>query len=367
MGTIKDYIKWRGDLEFSQDGFNEIDNLVLSCVSYVKMDDILTSVLTELSIRDIGDAYFGKNKDNRNHREELHHNSFVIDPGDRSDEASVRSHRDRSVLTDAPVILKAIAETNRYKNIRVRNYLTMNDTERTLQFAAMEFLLPDGTSYVAYRGTDDTVVGWKEDFMLALKETEAEKEAVAYINKIARFTGRPLRIGGHSKGGHLAVFAAAKCDGMIKDRIINVYSNDGPGFMENMASSREIKEILPKLISIIPEESIVGLLMVPVGTPAIVKSTARSVRQHNLATWQLHGKTLDTVSDVSKGAKLTDRFIKENIGRMSPEELNEFIDNLFSVFDAAGASTFKEFKKGGLKSLQAVIQKVKEDYKSRQA
>lgn len=334
MGTIKDYIKWRGDLEFWQDGFNVIDNLVLSCISYVEIGPIFAGDAPDaIRMKDLSEIYFEK----------------------YYDEKSIRGS---SVIKDAPTIMRAIAASKRYRNVKVRNYVSLNDTTRTLQFAAMEFLLPDGTSYVAYRGTDDTVVGWKEDFLLAIKETEAEKEAVNYLNRIAGDNDRLLRVGGHSKGGHLAVFAAAKCEKALQKRILVIYNNDGPGFMEKNASAKAFKDILPKLISIVPEESIVGLLMTPVGEPVVVKSTAVSVFQHNPATWCVEGKELVTAEEVAKSARMLDKLIKDNLSKMTEAELNSYVEELFSVFENAGALTLSDFKEGGLKSIQAISKSV---------
>ena len=336
MGTIRDYIKWRGDLEFDRDGFNTIDNLILSVVSYVEMDDLFKKKSESLSISDICTSFFRKIYDEKKYRE-------------------------TSVLHDAPLILRDIADTPRFRDIRVRNYLSLNDTARVLQFAAMEFMLPDGTSYVAYRGTDDTLVGWKEDFLLSIKETEAEKEAVAYLNRIAKECDRPLRLGGHSKGGHLAVYAAAECKSEYRDRIVSIYSNDGPGFTKEVAEGDAIGRILPKLVSIIPEESIVGLLMNPVTTPIIVKSTAKYAYQHNPASWCLEGTVFETVNSTGKASAIATRLIKENIGKMTPEELDVFVEDLFAVFEATGARTVTGLKKGGLKSLRAMAEKLREE------
>ncbi|MCR5581031.1 MAG: DUF2974 domain-containing protein [Pseudobutyrivibrio sp.] len=343
MGTLRDYINWRGDLEFWQDGFNTIDNLVLSCLSYLELDEVFSDEGPQtLSIGDISKIYFDK-----------------VYP--------TKTFRDGSILKDAPLTLRAISDSNRYKNIRIRNYVSKTEVNRTLQFAAMEFLLPDGTSYVAYRGTDDSIVGWKEDFMLAISEVEAEKEAVGYLNIIAKDNDRLLRVGGHSKGGHLAVYASAKCDKPIRERILNIYSNDGPGFMHKIASSKAIADIVPKIVSIIPEESVVGLLMEPVAKPIVVKSTAIAVAQHNLATWQLEGKTLETVKGVAKSAQVLDAFIKENISKMSEEETEEFVDDLFGIFEATGALTLTELKNGGLKGIQAISKKATEIYKEKKS
>lgn len=330
MGTLSDYIKWRGDLEFWQDGFNVIDNMVLSCLSYVPLDGVFEKYGAEvIDIQDVNDIYFKNFHDENRYGE-------------------------GSILRDAPITLKSISNTNRYRHVKIRNYVSMHELDKNLQFAAMEFLLPDGTSYVAFRGTDDSIVGWKEDFLLALEEVEAERQAVTYLNNIASENDRMLRVGGHSKGGHLAMYATAMCDAAIRERILNVYSNDGPGFMEKIAKSKEMKAICPKLISIIPEESIVGLLMEPVDKPIVVKSTALAVAQHNLATWCIEGKQLVTVDDVSKTAKFVDQKLKENIYKMTDEELNEFVDNLFSIFESTGALTLSELKTSGLKGLKAM-------------
>ena len=328
MGTLSDYIKWRGDLEFWQDGFNIIDNMVFSCLSYVPLDGVFEKKsATVIDIQEINDIYFKNFHDEKRYGE-------------------------GSILRDAPITLKSVASTNRYRHVKIRNYVSKLELDKTLQFAAMEFLIPDGTSYVAFRGTDDSIVGWKEDFMLALEEVEAERQAVNFLNEIASQSDRLLRVGGHSKGGHLAMYATAMCNDEVRDRILKVYSNDGPGFMKKVTDSKEMKAILPKLISIIPEESIVGLLMEPVGNPIVVKSTALSVAQHNLATWCLEGTKLVTVDDVSKTAKFVDQKLKENIYKMSDSELNEFVDNLFSIFESTGAITLSEVKRSGLKGLQ---------------
>ena len=336
MGTLEDYIKWRGDLTFSQDGFNMIDNLVLSCISYVEMDDIFaTSTNKELNLQEITDIYFKQ-----------------IFPK--------KNFRDGSILKDAPITLKTISKTSRYKNIKVRNYVSKNDVKKTLQFAAMEFVLPDDTSYIAYRGTDDSIVGWKEDFRLATSEVEAEKEAVKYLNTIAKDRSGKLRVGGHSKGGHLALYAVAKCNQEVRDRVKNIYSNDGPGFMKKVAQSKAIKDVTPRLVSIVPEDTVVGLLMEPVGKFIVVKSKATALAQHNLATWCIEGKKLVTTKEVSKTAKLIDATLKENISKMSPKELDEFVDNLFAIFEATGALTLTELKNSGLKGLQALSKKALE-------
>ena len=173
MGTLSDYIKWRGDLEFWQDGFNVIDNMILSCLSYVPLDGIFQKYGAEvIDIQDVNEIYFKNFHDENRYGE-------------------------GSILRDGPITLRNVADTNRFRHVKIRNYISKLELNKTLQFAAMEFLLPDGTSYVAYRGTDDSIVGWKEDFRLALEEVEAERQAVADLNNIAAGNDRMLRVGGH--------------------------------------------------------------------------------------------------------------------------------------------------------------------------
>ena len=330
MGTLFDYIKWRGDLEFWQDGFNVTDNLVLSCLSYVPLDKVFEKYGKEvIDVQDVNNIYFSGLYDETRYKE-------------------------ASILYHAPLILRSVADTGRYRHVKIRNYVSRIEPDKTLQFAAMEFLLPDGSSYVAYRGTDDSIVGWKEDFMLALEEVEAERQAVAFLNSIASENDRLLRVGGHSKGGHLAIYAAAMCDAEIQERILNVYSNDGPGFMKKTDVFKAIEDIRPKIINIIPEDSIVGLLMEPVGDPVIVRSTAISVAQHNPATWCVEGNRLVTAENVSNTARFISSSVKRNISRMNNEELNSFVEDLFSVFEATGAITLSELKKSGLKGIKAM-------------
>lgn len=333
MATVIDYIKWRGDLEFWQDGFNKFDNLIFSAISYVEMDEIFAdSDMDELSLEYITKEYFA--------------------PG-----AKVRKFRDNSVLKETPEILRLAAATKRFKKVLVRNYVSLIDLEKTLQFAAMEFLLPDGTSYIAYRGTDDNIVGWKEDFMLAVAETEAEREAVAYINEVADGK-RKLRLGGHSKGGHLAVYAAAFGNKSIQDNILEIYSNDGPGFTADVVRSKSVKAIAGKVVRIIPEDSVVGLLMEPVGKTTVVKSTNKAMGQHDLLSWCLDGMEFETIKTVSKFAEVLDNAVTDWLNNFEEDKRVDFVNDLFSVLEASGAETLSDISDGGIKAIQKMTKRL---------
>lgn len=336
MSTLIDYIKWRGDLEFWQDGFNVFDNLVFSAISYVEMDQVFNnSEVDTLFLTEVSDQYFEK------------YAAGIV-------------YRDNSVLRECPNIMKAAASAKRYQKVLVRNYVSKIDTAKTLQFSAVEFLLPDGTSYVAYRGTDDTIIGWKEDFLLAVSEVEAEKLSVEYLDKIGLESNRRLRIGGHSKGGHLAVYGAAKCSKDIQDRILDVYSNDGPGFSKEFVKSKQVKAISDRVLRIIPEESVVGMLMEPVGSTIVVKSTNKFIMQHDLMSWEMDAMEFVTEKSVTSGAKAIDKAIKEWLDEFEDDKRIDFVEDVFAVLEASEAQTLSGIQEGGIKAVQKMTKRLNE-------
>ncbi len=231
--NILDYLDWRGDLTFAERPFNEVDNLILSTLAYLKMDGLVPeNPAASVAIADLPAKYKAAGYDQT---------AFFNDP--------------------YPLAEKA-ADTARFKDVRVSRYMSRTEVDEAVQFAAVTFDLGDGTKYVAYRGTDETIVGWREDFNLALlPETPGQSEAVAYVNAVAAETVSPLRLGGHSKGGNFAVYAAAFCEAATKKRILSVYSNDGPGFLREIADSDAYRSILPRIQKIIPESSLIGILL----------------------------------------------------------------------------------------------------------
>ena len=157
--NMLDYLVWRGDLTFAQSEFNEVDNLILCYLVYVNLDGIAPEMGEEaVSVRQLSETFF-----TRYSEKEL--------------------EKDKSFIRFAPVVLKEMAQTRRFGDLLVQNYVNKVDLEKMLQFAAMEIQLGDGTTFVAYRGTDDTIVGWKEDFYLSRGVVPAEKEAVDYLNR----------------------------------------------------------------------------------------------------------------------------------------------------------------------------------------
>ncbi len=331
MGNILDYIHWRGDLSFQQDPFNEVDNMALCLLIYVNLDEMIgVSDGEYLSLKELSAQFFESYTE-----EEL--------------------AKDKTFVRYAPYLMKEMAESVRYQDILLGNYVNVIDKEKLLQMSAACLKLPDGTVFVAYRGTDDRILSWKEDFMLAAGEVSAQSEAVSYLNEIGRRNpDAPLRIGGHSKGGHMAVYAGACCEESIQKRILKIYNNDGPGFRTEFLKSENYQKIANRITRLIPQESIVGMLLMHTDVPEILQSSGKNIMQHDGMTWEILGNKFlreDTISDLSQGL---DRVMKEWMNNYSDEQRRSFINEVFSVLEASGAETMTELQQGGVQTIIAM-------------
>lgn len=333
MGNIMDYISWRGDLSFEQSQFNEVDNLILACFSYVNLDGI--SAVTKQ--KGIGLKKLTKEFMKLHTMKEL--------------------EADKSFIRLAPFMMMEMAKSVRFGKCVVRNYVNDIVTEAEQQFAAMEIVLEDGTSYVSFRGTDDTIIGWKEDFNLSTGVVPAQKRAIEYLQKISEHTDGMLRVGGHSKGGNLAIYGSVMCKS-AHEKILEIYSNDGPGFSREFQELPEMKEMMPKIIRIIPEYSIIGTLLEHEKEPVIVASSSKGLLQHDGFSWEVQGPALVRRDSLNKTALRFIEILHKWIDGMDMEQKRLLIEDLFSTLQASGYENLSEVQSGGLKSLAAMVKRV---------
>ena len=333
MGNIMDYISWRGDLSFEQSQFNEVDNLILACFSYVNLDGI--SAVTKQ--KGIGLKKLTKEFMKLHTMKEL--------------------EADKSFIRLAPFMMMEMAKSVRFVKCVVRNYVNDIVTEAEQQFAAMEIVLEDGTSYVAFRGTDDTIIGWKEDFNLSTGVVPAQKRAIEYLQKISEHTDGMLRVGGHSKGGNLAIYGSVMCKS-AHEKILEIYSNDGPGFSREFQELPEMKEMMPKIIRIIPEYSIIGTLLEHEKEPVIVASSSKGLLQHDGFSWEVQGPALVRRGSLNKTALRFIEILHKWIDGMDMEQKRLLIEDLFATLQASGYENLSEVQSGGLKSLVAMVKRV---------
>lgn len=333
MGNIMDYISWRGDLSFEQSQFNEVDNLILACFSYVNLDGI--SAVTKQ--KGIGLKKLTKEFMKLHTMKEL--------------------EADKSFIRLAPFMMMEMAKSVRFGKCVVRNYVNDIVTEAEQQFAAMEIVLEDGTSYVSFRGTDDTIIGWKEDFNLSTGVVPAQKRAIEYLQKISEHTDGMLRVGGHSKGGNLAIYGSVMCKS-AHEKILEIYSNDGPGFSREFQELPETKEMMPKIIRIIPEYSIIGTLLEHEKEPVIVASSSKGLLQHDGFSWEVQGPALVRRDSLNKTALRFIEILHKWIDGMDMEQKRLLIEDLFATLQASGYENMSEVQSGGLKSLAAMVKRV---------
>ena len=327
---LMDYLKWRNDVSFRAAPFNEIDNVILSYLAYADFGELLQEEKRRVSIETCLKRFSKKH-----------------------DLAEVRESK--LFIERAPLLLEDMVRGARFRGTKVVHFREVFDKEKVQQFAALVFLLPDGTRYVSFRGTDLSITGWKEDFLMSFTaETEGAKEAVSYLNEVAACVEGDLILGGHSKGGNFAMFAAAFCDDAVKERILKVYNNDGPGFREEIVRSVAYRELLPKITNIVPQTSIIGRLLSNEAAHTVVKSTAAGIFQHDVTTWEVtKDKFVRTEPDAFSD------FVEKSLGTwletMDDEARKSLVETVFSMIEMTEAETFAEFGENLFKNTGLII------------
>ena len=310
MADMLDYLAWRGDIEFTQMPVNAVDALIFSTLSYIQFEDIVPDNPNQsISLKEAAAGLFS-----------------LSNPAART-----RVKKDLELL-------KAVAESARFDNIRMTFYRSILIPEEDTQFAAVTIFLEDGSAYIAFRGTDDTLTGWKEDFNMSFQASiPAQRLALEYLQEFAAAHPIPLWMGGHSKGGNLAVYAAAKCGELLQKRIVEVYNQDGPGFSSEMMEDEGYRNIVPKLRSYVPQSSVIGLLLEHEEPYTIIKSNQIGILQHDPYSWQVLGANFLQTEELTADSRFLDRTFKTWLADMSNEERSQFFDTVFNLLESTGA------------------------------
>jgi hypothetical protein len=338
MADIFDYLFWRGDLTFAQSPFNPVDNIILTHLSYLPLDNMAPGPEQKKGLTIAKAA-------------ELFAAAFKERPGD---------FRDLLISKEDPRFLSALGSSGRYGHLELRGYVNQIDPVREKQFAALTILTGDGSAFITYRGTDATLVGWKEDFNMSFSAVvPAQLEAVLYLENMAGRLRGPLRIGGHSKGGNLAVYAASFCDKKIQPRITAIYSNDAPGFHRTVMNSAGYRAIRKKIISLVPQDSVIGMLFEHDDDYTVVKSAQSGLMQHDVYFWEVTCNDVIRLDKVTRGSRFIDRTLKEWIGSLDERRREQFTDVLFTILSSTEAKSFPELTDSWLKNAGLMIQSLK--------
>lgn len=339
--TITDYL----DREFStflEKPLNRIDSLILTEFSYIRWED------SPLAPTDLDMVSPPRLKD-----------LFRAEDFNKIFDIGRFKHNHRSLLG-------RIASSPRFRDVMMLSHTALFEESVDRQFSATTFLLPDNSVYIAYRGTDMSIVGWKEDFMLAFtREIPSQRSALDYLEDIARIVPGKLYVGGHSKGGNLAVYAAANCNKDTRGRIIRIFSHDGPGFCSAALEDFSLAAVEDLVDKTVPESSMIGMLLEQTDDYTIVRANKTGFDQHDGFNWLIDGDDFALGDTISRSATLFNAAMAEFIESLTYDQREMFVDALFSLFASSGAQTFEEMKAADLAAMGSHLMKMDPDSRKR--
>lgn len=311
--NIEDYMLWRGDIELDNKNINEIDALALTQIAYLDFSDAFVN-------KECVPLYEAiKNVDGSQYEKEIF--------------ATNKNRYNLAIL---------MAETPRFKNLMLSNYVNNIDKDSDLQFSAISFDIDSKLKFVSFRGTDGTLVGWKEDLQLSYTTpVPAQEESSKYLNNIAKGLKKKIIIAGHSKGGNLAIYSAMFAYKNTKKKISLIYSFDGPGFEENIIKSENYKEISDRIRLYIPQNTVVGAILNIDCMQKVVQSDAMGIVQHDAFSWNLIGnkfiESKRTQTSIKFGNELDNWLLKYD--KITRKKLIGF---LFDTLEESGVETIND-------------------------
>ena len=318
---------------FEREKFNAVDSLVLSQLAYLNFDGLLPGLWDSASPVSIQEVIAMKNLD-------------VVFQDVRK--------RNRQLFF-------AFANSLRFRDTKLGFYIHQLDDKAEKQFSAVTFLLGDGSSYIAYRGTDATFVGWKEDFNMAfLSPVPSQKEGVAYLNAVAGRISCPLKIGGHSKGGNIAVYSAIHCQPSVQKRITNIFSHDGPGFREEVFQSDGYSIVKDRINKTLPQSSIIGMLLQYQEDYSVVRSNRIWLMQHDSFSWLIEGNDFQYIPSITKSALYMNETLNQWVNSYDDQKRELFVNTLFQIIQATNATTFYDLMGDWPKRAVAVLGAMKD-------
>ncbi len=324
MPSIFDYIK-KYDVSFLEKSFTEIDNIIFSRFSYLKFDNIL-SFNDKISIKNLYKKYTSMNI-------KTDYNTYDL--------------------------FKVMATSKRFSSLIVGNYYSIIDDSLEKQFSAITIFLPGNLLYISFRGTDNTLIGIKEDFnMTYMINIPSQFESVNYLEKVLSNNSYFAIVGGHSKGGNLAMYSSIFCKKKYQERIIKIYNNDGPGFFNEIVTNPKYEKNLDKIITFVPETSIIGMLLNHKEEFIAVKSRKSLILQHDLFSWEIDDDKLIRVKSVNRKSKYIDD-IMTSLLNISIEERKKFFDIIYQILISTGVSSIDDLTKEKIKNVKIFINSYK--------
>lgn len=321
MKNMLDYIKEFGHVSFEERAFSEIDALVLTELEYLPLEKVVPSDENGenfVTVKEIAEYM-------QEHKQELFDENPMMITEER--------HEVSQVIADAP----------RFQSLKFFGVVSVWDKDTTKQFAAVTVEVEPSVRLVVFRGTDETLIGWKEDFLMTYSPlVAAQTDAKEYLAKQASLWDGDLMISGHSKGGNLAIYAAATQVEDVQLRIVDIFCFDSPGLYRSVLETKGYQNIVPLAMRYIPQDSLVGLMLESEVPYVIVKSNATGAMQHSAMTWEIEDGQFIKMEKLTKNSQLNDQTFKKWTESVSDEELELFWNVFFELLFSVGIDTVND-------------------------
>ena len=330
--NMLDYIAWRGDIPLAANGFNEADGAVLARFAYIPFEYFQTPPTQGLvTLRALAEMSLNDARLDRDGRWKL---------------------RDRELMA-------ALAASRRFGELEAGWYFNRFDEKLQTQFSAITVKLSPDTCLLAFRGTDNTIVGWKEDLNMSyLCPIPGQRTAAEYAQAVAERVGGRLLFCGHSKGGNLAVYAGAFCGQAVQARLDAIYNYDGPGFFDNILESPGYRAVCGRIHTFIPQFSVVGMLLGRDDSSAVVHSAENGLHQHDMYSWEIRGPRFVKLGTVTGGSKFVDSALKGWIAQMTPEQFELFADAIYKIMEDTNARTLHQMRENLVGTILSIAHSV---------
>ena len=321
MGNLITYVQQYGAQTFEDKSLTDIDVLVLTEIAYLPFDEIVPKscdVTEAISLEQLGKEF----EQIKEKQQEL--NPFMI-------------------TSERIELLEVVSKSQRYKDIKVFGFMNDIDDELTKQFAAVCYQWEEESRWIIFRGTDESLTGWKEDFMMTYSDLiPAQIDAIEYLRKQAELFSGSLNISGHSKGGNLSLYASAMQEETVQDRIKQIYCWDAPGVHRSILNTEGYQRVVSKAKRYIPQDSIVGLMLESQVPYHIIESQGSGISQHSALMWNIEDDHFVELTELTRNSQLTDQTFKQWTEVVSDEDLKLFFDTFFELIFEMGVETVND-------------------------
>lgn len=327
MSNILDYLKWRGDLTLQQSSFNSIDSLIMARCAYLRWELIFEDEET-LSLREAYEKF-----------------------------CSLDLEGVHMLADEDPKLFLLLSNSQRFSNCRVSDFINEISQKDDLQFCAMTIHLDEMTHYIAFRGTDNTLVGWKEDLNMSFQDRVlAQKKGLEYLKKMSKKYRGKFFLGGHSKGGNIAVYSTLFAPKTLQRRIISCDNFDGPGLSLKLYEKRKDHENYQKVQNFYPQASVIGRFLYQKEMDQfLIQSTKKGINQHDLYSWQIMGKEFICVMNFDKRSEFIDSILTDFIEKVPPQQRKECVDVIFDLLSSTNEETFHDLSTNWLKNSALIV------------